>query len=176
MRILHVTTLVVCLATSGGHAQRQPPATPAAVAEQAARLAGADAAARALAACHLGEMGLDALPALAALTQLLADAAPVAPVVCGRETLPSFTSVPPGTTTPGYQAARALVLLGNDGREALIRAASSRQAAIRRHAVRGLLRVRDRRVADLLLAALKDADPDVRADAARGLGRTRGWR
>lgn len=175
MRILHVTTLVVCLAATGGDAQHRPPATPAAVAEQAARLSGADAAARALAACHLGEMGLDALPALTALTQLLADATPVMPVICGRETLPSFTSLPEGTTTPGYQAARALVLLGNDGHDALVRAASSSQPAIRRHAVRGLLRVRDRGVAEILLVALNDADPAVRADAARGLGRNRNW-
>lgn len=136
-----------------------------------ARLSAADAAARAQAACYLGAMALDALPALAPLRRLLADATPIAPVVCAADSLIPFVNLPSGQSTPGYAAARALLMLGNTGRDALIADATHRDAAVRRHVIRALLHLRDARTQDIFLAAITDVDPAVRADAARGLRR-----
>jgi HEAT repeat protein len=169
-----VMTLVVCLAAAGLLAQGSQPAPPRRSPEdiraQMARLADSDAAVRALAACYLAEMRLDAAPAIETLTRLLADATLIDPVLCGRDIGPA-TVRGPHRSTPGLEAARALAAAGDDGAEALLAAATSPNTATRRHAIRGLTYLRDRRSLPVFLEAMRDADPAVRADAARGLGR-----
>ena len=76
----------------------------------AAGLSSSDPAARAHAACELRALGREAAPAIDRLTAMLADASPLDPSVCGEHTW-RFRGAQE-LTTPGEQAASALVAIG----------------------------------------------------------------
>ena len=165
--------LVVCLATPvlAQSAAVRPSRVPGLIAQ----LAAPEPASRAIAACSLATLRRDALPALTELTRLLADATPLDPVWCDEERGVTLTA--PWRSAPGVEAARALAALGEPGVDVLLRSVSSPSTDIRRHALRGLTsvrgdRLRDAAAADVLLRALRDSDAEVRASAARLLGRT----
>ena len=171
MRGISVLALVVSLAAAAsGWAQPRPGSVDARIAE----LSAADAATRAFAACYLARMRRDAAPAIPALTRALADATPLNPVSCDEE---RYVVLTPWRSSPGLEAARALAATGDAGVDALLTSASSTNVDVRRHALTGLTwtsasRLRDAAPVEMLLGALGDRDPDIRATAARLLGRT----
>jgi HEAT repeat protein len=180
---ISLATLVVCLLAASAGAAGRPPEPAAAqrvpqpaprqtaddIRAQIAALEAPDPVARAIAACFLARMRLDAIPAIPALTRLLADAAVIDPVICTRDG--AVTAQATLTTTPGFEAARALVAAGDEGINTLLAAAVSSNVVVRRHAMRGLTYLRDRRTLPIFLDAIRDADAQIRVDAARGLGR-----
>jgi HEAT repeat protein len=172
---LSLATLVVCLLAGTAFAQQrspQPPRqTPEDIRAQVAALGATDPVTRAFAACFLARMGLDAIPAIPALTRMLADATVIDPVICSADG--AVTAQATLTTTPGFEAGRALLAAGDDGIDALLAAAASPEIAVRRHAIRALRGLRDSRTLPIFLSGIRDADPQIRADSARGLGRTR---
>jgi HEAT repeat protein len=171
-----IGTLICAVAATAGAqsgAESRPPQTPEGIREQIARLSAPDAVSRAFAACYLAEMRGDAAPALQALTGLLADATPIDPVLCRRDGPGAFTASATWKSAPGEEAARALAALGQDGIEALLSATASSSVDVRRHAVQGLVFVRDERVRAVFVSAMHDVDARTREVAARGLGRFR---
>ena len=86
-------------------------------------LASPDPATRTRAACDLKDMGRDAAPMIAELTALLADASPVDLAVCGERTWSHGRfGNRDEATTPGQQAAAALVAIGEPARDPLMKA------------------------------------------------------
>lgn len=136
------------------------------VAELTTDLGAAEPAARTRAACELRELGSQAAPAIPALVKLLADGAPVAPSVCklqwwrGNEQL----------TSPGEQAASALVAIGTRAVEPILGALKSPAWIARRNAAWALGALDDRRAVGPLVATLEDSEPPVRSHAAWALG------
>jgi HEAT repeat protein len=102
------------------------------------QLRSSDPASRAKGACDLKELGRDAARAIPQLIEAMADATPVPRDVCGARNW-SWRRSDDDTTTPGREAASALVSIG------------------------------DGRASDALLAALKDSDTKVRRQAAWAL-------
>jgi HEAT repeat protein len=74
-----------------------------------ADLTTADAVVRTRAACGLRELGDGAAAAIEPLVSMLGDSAPVQSAVCGRH---SWRGAPDDLTSPGEQAAAALVAIG----------------------------------------------------------------
>jgi HEAT repeat protein len=136
------------------------------VTELIASLSSDDPAARAKAACQLKREGDLAADAIAPLVRTLADAAPVDRSVCrenwwrGSETL----------TSPGEQAAAALVSIGSRAMNPLLDALQQPQWVTRRNAAWALGALDDARAVDALIKAIRDPEPDVRAQAAWALG------
>jgi HEAT repeat protein len=131
------------------------------------QLSAPDPEARTRAACELREIGDTAAPALAALIALLPDGAPVEQSACGRRW---SRWNPDSRTSPGEQAASALVALGTRAVEPLIQSLRGSSWIARKHAAWALGALDDRRAEAALIDALRDAEPGVREQAAWALG------
>jgi HEAT repeats/HEAT repeat len=134
-----------------------------------AKLRGADPGARASAACELEKLGSGARTAIPALVERLADASPVDPKVCGEDRN-YWKKDYEQLTSPGEEAAAALVSIGTSSLQPLVGAARAPQWVARRNAVWALGALDDERGVAPVLAALKDSEPPVRATAAWALG------
>lgn len=147
-------------------------ATPAGQSAQRVRelipqLSAADPEARTKAACELREIGDAAAPALAALTALLPDGAPVEQSACGRRW---SRWNPDSRTSPGEQAASALVAIGSRAVEPLLQSLKGPSWIARKHSAWALGALDDRRAGAPLIDAMRDAEPGVREQAAWALG------
>ena len=154
--------LSLALACGDGPTQTRPGSR-----ELAAQLSAADPQARAKAACSLREMGDEAAGAIDALAALLPDGAPVPQTVCERNWNRWNNEM---TTTPGHQAAAALVSIGSRAFKPLVAAASHSSWIARRNAAWALGALDDPTAAPVLLKALVDTESPVREQAAWALG------
>jgi HEAT repeat protein len=127
-----------------------------------------DPATRARAACELRELGTGASSALTSLVALLDDGSPVASAVCGERTWRSSNG--DATTSPGEQAASALVAIGSPAYDELVGAAKSSAWIARRNAVWALGALGNRRAVPVVTAALSDSEAAVRGRGAWALG------
>ena len=139
----------------------------AVVAELTKELASTDAVTRARAACQLREAGEEAAPAMDALLALLADTAPVPQSVCGDRWRHGFGEM---LTTPGEQAASALVKIGSRSFDPLLHSLKHPEWSVRSNAAWALGAMRDSRAVDALLPLLKDPEARVRRQAAWAIG------
>jgi HEAT repeat protein len=137
----------------------------------AAGLSSADPAARTRAACELREMGNGAAPMIARLTALLEDGSPVDPAVCGERTWSHGRfGGRLDSTTPGEQAAAALVAIGTPAYDPLTRALAAPVWIARRNAAWALGALGNRNAVPSLSRALRDDEAAVRARSAWALG------
>lgn len=151
--------LVACVAISG--LQHDAPAA-------AAGLKSPDPTARAHAACELRDFGSAASAAIPALVTLLDDGSPVDASVCGERTW--RWKGQEATTTPGEQAASALVAIGDAAYDPLTHAAQGRTWIARENAVWALGALGDRKAIPVVSAALRDKEAAVRRRSAWALG------
>jgi HEAT repeat protein len=129
-------------------------------------------AARALVACALRERGEAAASAIPRLVGLLDDGTPVDPLVCAEDE--RWRGVGDRhSTSPGQEAARALVAIGPAAFDPVLRALGDGGAYARRHAAWALGAMRDERAAPALIDALRDTEWHVRANAAWAIGALR---
>lgn len=136
-----------------------------------AGLASPDPATRTRAACDLKDMGRDATPMIAQLTALLADASPVDLAVCGERTWGHGRfGNRDEATTPGQQAAAALVAIGEPAREPLMKALKGAAWVARKNAAWALGAMDASEAVPALIEALKDTDAGVREQVAWALG------
>src|SRR6185503_12486425 len=138
-------------------------------ADLAARLRDADPRTRTIAACDLQRMGSASRAAMAALVERLPDNSPVDPKVCGEDRY-YWSNHIEQQTTPGEEAAAALVAIGTESLPSLIAASRAPQWVARRNAVWALGALHDARGSAPALAALADREPPVRRVAAWALG------
>lgn len=136
------------------------------VKEMTADLEAPEAATRARAACQLKAEGDMAVDAIAPLVRLLGDASPVERTICGQHWWHNSDLL----TSPGEQAAAALVAIGSRAFEPVLAALQQPQWVARRNAAWALGALDDSRAARPLLNALKDREAGVRAQAAWALG------
>jgi HEAT repeat protein len=134
----------------------------------AAGLASADPAARTRAACELRELGSGAAPVLGRLTAMLDDGSPVDGAVCGNRTWRQ--SGAEEATSPGEQAASALVAIGTPAYEPLTKALGGAAWIARRNAAWALGALGNRNAVPLLTRALHDTEAAVRGRGAWALG------
>ena len=134
-----------------------------------ARLRDADPRVRAVAACDLQRLGSSARGAIAALVERLPDASPVDPKVCGEDRHYWSRDIDQ-QTSPGEEAAAALVAIGTESLPSLVTAARAPQWVARRNAVWALGALDDARGVTPALGALADREPPVRRVAAWALG------
>lgn len=134
----------------------------------AAGLASADPAARTRAACELRELGSGAAPALPRLLAMLDDGSPVDAAVCAERTWRHGWSQ--DATSPGEQAASALVAIGTPAYEPLTRALAGPAWIARKNAAWALGALGNRSAIPLLARTLRDAEPAVRGRGAWALG------
>ena len=134
-----------------------------------ARLRDADPGRRVMAACELQRMGSEARSAIAALVERLPDASPVDPSVCGKDRY-FWSKEIDRQTTPGEEAAAALVAIGTETLSSLVTATRAPQWVARRNAVWALGALDDGRGVAPALMALGDREPPVRRVAAWALG------
>jgi len=164
-----VPRVAFCVAAAGLAGAATPgfpqSAAPPAVKELIARLRSAKADERTRAACDLAKRGGKAAPAIGVLIETLADPAPVDRRVCHPESM--HESDP---TSPGQQAAAALIAIGSPALEPLIAALTDPRWVARKNAAWALGALDDRRAVDPLMRALKDAEAGVRHNAAWALG------
>jgi HEAT repeat protein len=130
-----------------------------------AALSADDPAVRARAACEIKTEGDQAAKAIAPLVQLLADASPVERTVCRQH-----WRLESELTTPGEQAAAALVSIGSPAFEPVLGALQDPQWVARKNAAWALGALDDPRAGKALLTSLDDREPGVRAQAAWALG------
>lgn len=137
----------------------------------AAGLASPDPVTRTRAACELREFGSQAAPMTARLAALLEDGSPVDAAACAERTWGNgrFRGVQ-DSTTPGEQAAAALVAIGTPAYEPLTKALASASWIARTNAAWGLGAMRNRQAVPLLSRALRDTESAVRARGAWALG------
>jgi HEAT repeat protein len=135
-----------------------------------ARLRAAEPAQRVTAACELQRLGSAAKPAIPALIERLADASPVDPKVCREDRTWWKNANIEQKTSPGEEAAAALVAIGSASFQPLVAATRDAQWVARRNAVWALGALDDERAVPTVLTALKDAEPPVRETAAWALG------
>ena len=137
----------------------------------AAGLASADPATRTRAACDLRELGSQAVSALTRLVAMLDDGSPVDAAVCGERTWGNgrFRGAQE-TTTPGEQAASALVAIGTPAYDSLTRALAGTAWIARTNAAWALGALGNRRAVPLLSRSLADTEPNVRKRSAWALG------
>src|SRR5262249_55923987 len=122
----------------------------------AAGLTSADPVARTKAACELRELGHDAAPALPQLAALLADGSPVEAAVCGERTW-RFRGGD-DQTTPGEQAASAMVAIGSQAYSPFTKALVGAAWIARRNAAWGLGALDASEAVPALIEALKDPE------------------
>jgi HEAT repeat protein len=135
----------------------------------AAGLASADPAVRTQAACALRDLGRQAAPFIPRLAVLLEDASPVDPAVCGERTW-RFRGTHDVMTTPGEQAASALVAVGEPSKPVLLRALGGPAWVARKNAAWALGALDASEAVPALIEALKDTDAGVREQVAWALG------
>ena len=134
----------------------------------AAGLASADPAVRAHAACELRELGSKASPYMPRLAALLEDGSPVDPAVCGERTWRYRGAQ--DSTTPGEQAASALVAIGAPSQPVLLKALAGPAWVARKNAAWALGALDASEAVPALIEALKDTDAGVREQVAWALG------
>ena len=134
----------------------------------AAALKSADPAARTRAACDLREVGDHAHDVIPQLVDLLADASPVDPAVCDERTW--RWGHQQDTTTPGEQAASALVAIGSAAYEPLTQALKGPVWIARGNAAWALGALGNHHAAPLLAVTLRDTEANVRRRGAWALG------
>lgn len=139
-------------------------------ADLAARLRDADPRTRTIAACDLQRRGSASQAAIAALVERLSDNSPVDPKVCGEDRHYWWKNDIDQQTTPGEEAAAALVAIGTESLPSLITASRAPQWVARRNAVWALGALDDARSVAPALAAMADREPPVRRVAAWALG------
>ena len=137
------------------------------VQELSEQLVASDPAMRARAACDLRERADNAGAAIDALIALLPDAAPLERSVCGQNW---WRWNPESRTTPGEQAASALVAIGSRAFDPLVKTLRHQSWVARRNAAWALGALDDIRAVGPLVAVMKDAEPPVREQAAWALG------
>jgi HEAT repeat protein len=135
---------------------------PSEVRKQIERLYSSDPVERGHAAYMLGEMGKQAVPAIPYLIGILYD---------GTTLKWAYSRYDPGgfPTSPGKEAAKALVKIGKPAVEPLIAALKNENWAIRAGAVKVLDEIKDTRAVEPLSALLKDENSSVREVAANTL-------
>ena len=136
--------------------------------DAAAGLKSADPAARTRAACDLRELGSSASDAIPQLIALLDDGSPVDPSVCGEHTW--RWNGEPTATTPGEQAASALVAIGSPAFDPLTRATQAPGWITRENAVWALGALGNPKAVPVISAALRDKEAAVRRRGAWALG------
>jgi len=134
----------------------------------AAGLSSADPSERTRAACELRELGRDAAPMLSRLTAMLGDASPVEATVC-REHTWRFGNMQE-STTPGEQAASALVAIGTPSYDPLTKALAGPAWIARKNAAWALGAMGNRNAVPLLSRTLRDDEAGVRKRSAWALG------
>lgn len=134
-----------------------------------AALKSPDPASRTRAACDIRELGSGAQEAIPALLDLLADGSPVDPAVCDERTW-RWTQQRAVTTTPGEQAASALVAIGTPAYEPLTRVLKGPVWIARGNAAWALGALGNHAATPLLAAVLRDTEPAVRRRGAWALG------
>src|SRR4029079_5630800 len=159
----------IALLTVTASANEYPGAYPQArsVRELIGDLAAQDPVVRARAACEMRDLGDTAVDAIQALTNKLGDAAPVEPSVCSRSWWRGNAN---DLTSPGEQAAAALVAIGTRAFQPVLGALRSNTWTARRNAAWALGAFDDQRALDALIEALKDREPAVREQVAWALG------
>jgi HEAT repeat protein len=137
----------------------------------AAGLSSADPSARTRAACELRGLGSQAASVMPRLVALLEDGSPVDPAVCGERTWGNgrFRGAQ-DTTTPGEQAASALVAIGTPAYDPLTRALAGSAWIARTNAAWALGALGNRHAVPLLSRSLADTEPNVRRRSAWALG------
>ena len=136
-----------------------------------AALASADPTVRTRAACDLRELGSGAAPMLGRLVALLDDGSPVDPAVCGERTWGHGRfNGRQDSTTPGEQAASALVAIGTPAYEPLTRALGGPAWIARKNAAWALGALGDHKAIPLLSRSLHDSEAAVRSRSAWSLG------
>jgi len=137
----------------------------------AAGLGSADPTARTRAACELRELGSQAAPAMTRLLTLLDDGSPVDAAVCGERTWGHgrFRGAQE-TTTPGEQAASALVAIGTPAFDPLTKVLGGPAWIARTNAAWALGALGNRRAVPHLSRTLADTEPSVRKRSAWALG------
>src|SRR3954465_5135164 len=153
--------------TSPANDYRDPSAQTRNLRELIAELGASDPATRARAACDLREMGDDATDAIQPLTAMLGDAAPVEAMVCNRSWWRGNAN---DLTSPGEQAAAALVAIGSRAFDPVLNTLHSPTWAARRNAAWALGAFDDSRAVTPLIETLKDREPAVRQQVAWALG------
>nr|MBA3768609.1 HEAT repeat domain-containing protein [Acidobacteriota bacterium] len=146
---------------------------PADVVEKIKLLESTNATERAEAACALGEMKQRAVPAIPALIKLLADDTSTRKVYCGERNWRGGSGEFE-KSSPGEQAAEALVLIGEPSVEPLVSVIKSDDWRVRANATSALGIIKDARATEAVLVSVKDQDWRVREKAAWGLGLKRG--
>ena len=134
----------------------------------ASALVSPDPATRTKAACDLREMGGAAEPLVPQLAGLLADGSPVAPSVCGEHTWRARGGT--DQTTPGEQAAAALVAIGTPAYNALAHALEAPAWIARSNAAWALGALHNHAAVPLLERALRDSEAPVRTHSAWAIG------
>jgi HEAT repeat protein len=137
----------------------------------AAGLGSADPSVRAHAACELRTFGSRASAYIPRLAAMLDDASPVDPAICGERTW-RFRGGQDrqDPTTPGEQAASALVAIGSPSQPALLKALAGPAWVGRRNAAWALGALDASEAVPALIEALKDTDAGVREQVAWALG------
>jgi HEAT repeat protein len=134
----------------------------------ASGLGSADPAVRTRSACELREFGTQASPFIPRLAAMLDDASPVDPAVCGDRTW-RFRGAH-DSTTPGEQAASALVAIGSPSQPVLVKALGGPVWVARKNAAWALGALDSSEAVPALIDALKDTDAGVREQVAWALG------
>lgn len=134
-----------------------------------AALKSPDPASRTRAACDIRELGSGARDAIQPLVDLLADGSPVDPTVCEERTW-RWAHQRDMTTTPGEQAASALVAIGTPAYEPLTQVLKAPAWIARSNAAWALGALGNHDAAPLLAAVLRDTEPVVRSRGAWALG------
>jgi HEAT repeat protein len=134
-----------------------------------AGLASADPAIRTRAACELRELGSGAAPMMPRLTAMLEDGSPVDPAVCSERTWRQG-GWSEDTTSPGEQAAAALVAIGQPAYDPLTRVISAPAWIARKNAAWALGALGNTAAVPLLARTLHDTEAPVRRRGAWALG------
>lgn len=138
----------------------------------ATALTSPDPAVRTKAACDAREIGAKAVTLMPQLATLLADGSPVDPAVCGEQTWRARGGM--DQTTPGEQAAAALVAIGSAAYDTLARALVASAWIARSNAAWALGALHNRDAVPLLERALHDREAAVRTRSAWAIGALRG--
>jgi HEAT repeat protein len=167
MKAWAVAALLLAATTSADATVDKPEQKDAAAA--AVGLTSADPIARTRAACELRELGSGAAPALGRLTAMLDDGSPVDAAVCSQRTWRHGGWLE-DSTTPGEQAASALVAIGTAAYEPLTKVLAAPTWIARKNAAWALGALGNRSAIPLLARTLRDTEAPVRRRGAWALG------